>query len=489
MKYCRNLYLPATLAALAAMAALACSGCRDGYPPETEEKIRLVENSLSGWVRTGSNDTWNLEERMKQNNIRGVSIAVINNYKVEWARGYGYADVSENRKVTESTLFQAASISKSLNSLGVMLLAQQGKLSLDSNINDYLKTWKFPYDEKSNNKTITLKNLLSHTAGLTMHGFPGYEPGADLPGLPQILDGTPPANTDPVRSFTEPGGNFSYSGGGTTISQLIVTDVTNEAYDKFMQKNVLLPLGMKSSSFTQPPDPKYARRLATGYRADGNEVRGKYHVYPEQAAAGLWTTPSDLCKYVIETQLAWEGKSSKVLTPEMMTLRLTPVSGDAALGCFVNSRVTGSVKYFNHNGGNEGFSCTAIGSLENGYGVVIMTNTDNGSIIEEIANSVAIAYNWKDYYLPETKQVIEIPDSVAKRYAGKYDNNGQPVSFRQSSSGLEVNALGDVWWPVMFTSMTDFFIREFRGNLKFIVDENNSVTGFGINGFIARKTE
>jgi CubicO group peptidase (beta-lactamase class C family) len=256
-----------------------------------------------------------------------------------------------------------------------------------------------------------------------------------------------------------------------------------------MRENVLLPLGMKSSSFTQPPDPKNAKLLATGYRADGNEVRGKYHVYPEQAAAGLWTTPSELCRYVIETQLAYEGKSSKVLTPEMTRLRLTPVSDDAALGCFVNSRVTGSVKYFNHNGGNEGFSCTAVGSLEGGYGVVIMTNTDNGSIIEEIVNSVAIVYNWKDYYLPETKQLVQPADSVTSRYAGKYDNNGQEITFRMSGPQLELNAIGDLWWPVLFTSDTDFFIREFRGNLKFETDEKGNVTGFRINGALSRKIE
>lgn len=465
-------------------------GCETGkYSKDIEEKISRVENSLSGWVQTGTEDTWNLGARMKQNNVHGVSIAVINNYKIEWALGYGHADIAENREVTVNTLFQAASISKSLNSLGVMLLAQQGKVSLDSNINNYLQSWKFPYDNKSNNRKITLKNLLSHTAGLTVPSFSGYGNGDDLPELIQILEGTPPANTDPVRSFTEPGGRFSYSGGGTTISQLIVTDVTKVPYDKFMRKNILLPLGMNSSSFTQPPDPDNARLLATGYRADGNEVRGKYHVYPEEAAAGLWTTPSDLCKYVIETQLSYEGKSSKVLTPEMTRLRLTPVSGNVALGCFLNERVPGSVKYFYHNGGNEGFSCTAVGSLDGGYGVVIMTNTDNGSIIEEIVNSVAMVYSWKDYYLPEKKHVIEIPDSLAARYVGSYDNNGRMVSFRLTSSGLEINAIGEVWWPVMFTSDTDFFIREFRGNLEFIVDEKNNVTGFGMNGSIARKTE
>ncbi len=458
------------------------------YPTDIEEKISLVENNLAGWVQTGYHDTWNLAERMKYYNINGVSIAVIHNYKVEWARGYGFADVSENRPVTEKTLFQAASISKSLNSVGILKLVQENKLDLDSNINKYLVTWKFPYDEKSNNKKITLTNLLSHTAGLTIHGFPGYEKGSALPTLSQILDGQKPANTEAVRSSAEPGRSVIYSGGGITISQLIVTDITHRPYDVFMQKNVLDPLGMTSSSFTQPPQKKESL-LATGYKADGSEVKGKYHIYPEQAAAGLWTNPSDLCKYIIETQLSYQGKSSKILTSEMTRLRLTPVLEDAALGTFVNSRVTGSLKYFNHTGGNEGFSCIAIGCRDNGEGVVIMTNSDNGAILEEIANSVATVYKWKDYYLPEIKKVIDLDESIAERYPGKYDVNGTTVTIKMGPDGLLLNAVGDLFWNIYFTSDTDFFVREYRGFLRFLTGKDNRVTGFSLNGMTAKKIE
>jgi CubicO group peptidase (beta-lactamase class C family) len=459
----------------------------DRYPAEIEDKIRMVENSLAGWVQTGQNDSWSLAERMKNYNINGVSIAVIHNYKIEWARGYGFADVSENRPVTAQTLFQAASISKSLNSMGVLKLVEDKKLDLNSDINKFLVTWKFPYDEKSNNKLITITNLLSHTAGLTIHGFPGYERGDTIPSLPQILDGLRPANTEPVRSAAEPGKNFSYSGGGTTITQLIVMDATHQPYDIFMQKNVLEPLGMTASSFTQPAPEKKKLLLATGYKSDGKEVAGKYHIYPEQAAAGLWTNPADLCRYIIETQLAYQGKSSKVLTPEMTRIRLTPVIDDAALGTFVNSRVTGSLKYFNHNGGNEGFTCTAIGCRDNGEGVVIMTNSDNGAILEEIANSVAKVYQWKDYYLPEIKKIITVDESVTSKYLGKYDLNGMKISITKGDSCLLLNATGDLLWKIYFTSDSDFFLREVRGSLKFQTDNKNIVTGFTFNGITAKK--
>ncbi|MCX6259445.1 MAG: serine hydrolase [Bacteroidia bacterium] len=457
------------------------------YPANVEEKIKQVENNLAGWVQTGNNDRWNLAERMKKYGINGVSIAVVHNYKIEWARGYGFADISEKRPVTEATLFQAASISKSLNSLGVLKLVQEKRLDLEADINKYLVSWKFPYDEKSNNKKITIANLLSHTGGLTIHGFPGYSRGDSLPTLPQILDGQKPANTEAVRSSSEPGKNVNYSGGGITITQLIVMDVTHQPYDVFMKKNVLDPLGMTASSFAQPPEKGKENLFATGYKADGSEVPGKYHIYPEQAAAGLWTDPTDLCKYIIETQLSYKGESSRVLTPEMTRKRLTPVLEDAALGTFVNSRVTDSYKYFNHNGGNEGFSCTSIGCRDNGEGVVIMTNSDNSSILEEIANSVASVYNWKDYYLPEIKKVVNVDKSVLAKYTGKYDFNGTQITITMSDTGLSVNPFGNVRWQLYFTSDSDFFVRESRGMAKFRTDKDSKVKGFISDGQLMKK--
>jgi len=459
------------------------------YSTDVEEKIKLVENNLSGWVQTEDDDRWTLADRMKKYNINGLSIAVIYNYKLQWAKGYGYADVSEKWPVTAKTLFQAASISKSLNSLGILKLVQENKLDLDSDINIYLTTWKFPYDEKSNNKHITIKNLLSHTGGLTVHGFPGYARGEQLPTIPQILDGQGPANTEAVRSSEEPGKNLSYSGGGTTISQLIMMDVTKEPYDNFMQKNVLDPMGMTSSSFKQPPSKNNAEILATGYKSDGREVEGKYHIYPEQAAAGLWTNPSDLCKYVIETQLAFRGESEKVLSQEMTRLRVTPVLQDAALGTFVNSRVTGSSKYFNHNGGNEGFSCTAIGSLNEGNGVVIMINSENVSIIEEIANSVAIVYEWKDYYLPEIKKIVEVDTSVTEKYIGKYDLDGRVLTVKKDQEGIFIVTPEDRSFKLNFTSDSDFFLREIKGNSRFNYGMDGKVKGFTFNESVAPKIE
>jgi CubicO group peptidase (beta-lactamase class C family) len=245
--------------------------------PEVSKKIRAVENNLTGVIRIAGDSSWSLLNRMHYYGIRGLSIAVIHDYKIEWAKGYGWADDSSKTPVTAQTLFQAASISKSLNGVGVLKLAQEGRVDLYADINQYLASWKFPYDAVSKNKKISTVQLLCHEAGLNVHGFAGYARNEALPTIIQILDGTPPANSAAIRSMQEPGLGSVYSGGGITISQLIVMDITHQPYAQYMQDEVLKPLGMTNSSYEQPNRGNPAL-LSTGYNMNGQEIPGKYHI-------------------------------------------------------------------------------------------------------------------------------------------------------------------------------------------------------------------
>ncbi|HET7003260.1 MAG TPA: serine hydrolase domain-containing protein, partial [Puia sp.] len=190
-----------------------CAQSPDSPTTEILKNIQSVENNLSGTDGAGKDSAWNILSRMNHYNIKGVSIAIIHNYKTEWVRGYGLADEASHRAVTPETRFQAASISKSLNAVGILKLAQENKVDLQADINQYLTDWKFPYDAKANGKKISTIELLSHTAGLNVHGFPGYERGTPIPTVVQILDGQPPANSPAIRSVTEPGLRSEYSGG------------------------------------------------------------------------------------------------------------------------------------------------------------------------------------------------------------------------------------------------------------------------------------
>jgi CubicO group peptidase (beta-lactamase class C family) len=450
------------------------------YSKEVQAKIKQFENNLGLWVQI-ANQQFTLADRMKSSHVNGVSIALIKDYKIEWAKGYGWADSAEQRPVTTTTLFQAGSISKSLNGVGILKLVQEGKLNLDSDINIYLKSWKFPYDSLSKGKKITIANLLSHTAGLTVHGFDGYEKGDTIPTLIQILNGEKPANSKAIRSMYESSLRSQYSGGGTTISQLILQDVTGQPYDTYMRNNVLNPMGMSNSSYTQPPAADKKNLLATGYYNDGAAVKGKYHIYPEQAAAGLWTNPTDLAKYIIETQLSFQGKSSKVLSPEITRLRLTPyIDNSAALGVFIVKK--GNEKYFNHDGSDEGFVASYFGSMENGNGVVVMTNSDNWSLISEITNSLAAVYNWKDFYTPKIKNVVTVNNEILKSYVGNYKLHSGILNVTLEKEGLMIRLDSKTKYKTYFTSDTDFFLLEMHGSeVKFVKDENNQITGFDIN--------
>ena len=448
------------------------------YNKEIEDKIKQVENNLSGWVQIeDSVNTWTLQQRMEHYKIRGLSIAVVHDGKIEWARGYGFADTATQKLVTTQTLFQAGSISKSLNGVGVLKLAQENKIDLYTDINTYLRSWKFPYDSLSKGKKITIANLLSHTAGLSVHGFPGYDRNDTIPAIPEVLDGKPPANTGAVRSQFEPGLRFQYSGGGTTISQLIVMDITREPYDQYMWNNVLKPLDMTMSSYTQPPAKDKEQFLATGYRGDGREVETKFHVYPEQAAAGLWTNPTDLSKYVIETQLSLQGKSNKVLSQEMTRLRLTPfLDSSAALGVFIDKK--GDEKYFGHNGADEGFLSLSTGSFEGGNGVAIMVNSDNGAILNEVLNSVATVYGWKDYYKPVTKKIVTIPGSAFDAYAGNYFLDGDTINISRNENEFLLTVNHQQTFRIYFSSADEFFSKEISLEFKFEKDEQGKVKDF-----------
>ncbi|GAB3959358.1 hypothetical protein GCM10028805_55330 [Spirosoma harenae] len=443
------------------------------YSKEVLAKIQQVEQHLAGNIRTSDDKDWTIQERMNHYKIYGLSMAVVRNYQIEWAKAYGWADTAKHRAVTTETRFQAGSISKSLNGVGVMRLVQDKKIDLYTDINQYLTAWKFPYDSISKGKKINTANLLSHTAGLTIHGFPGYAVGAAIPSLTQVLDGQKPANTQAVRSMFEPGVRFKYSGGGTTISQLMVMDITKQPYDQFMWENVLKPMGMANSSYTQPPAANAL--LATGYHANGQAVKGNYHIYPEQAAAGLWTNPSDLCRYIIETQLAYAGKSSKVLSSQTTRLRLTPyVDSSAALGVFIVKK--GASMYFNHGGADEGFLSTYYGSLTDGNGVVVMVNSDNGRILEEVVNSVAQVYGWKDFYKPTIKPVVAVPEATLETYVGDYELAPNFVlTIAREQNRLISWATGQPKFPLFAETETLFFPKEFEAKIEFVKDESGKV--------------
>jgi len=379
----------------AVLVVLALSTALLGAAPAQDGTAALIARieapqtpNRQGW------DPYSLQQLMERFGVPGMSLAIIKGRQIDIAKAYGRADVTAGSPVTTETTFQAASISKPVTALAVMRLVEAGKLSLDEDINRYLKSWKVPESEFTRSRPVTLRALLSHTSGTgDGFGFPGYHPSAERPTLVQILNGEKPSNVGRVFWERPPFTAFKYSGGGTVIVQLLLTDTLGKPFHELMRELVLEPIGMSNSTFEQPLPPPRDANAARAHDGRGRAMDTKWHVYPEQAPAGLWTTPTDLAKLAIEVQKALGG-DSKILSRAAAQEMVTPIgSGPYAVGFGIERRSEGW--YFGHGGSNWGFQCNLQAHRLKGYGFVIMTNSDGGGRLNaEVEGRVAAAYNW-----------------------------------------------------------------------------------------------
>lgn len=374
------------------------NGCRQSAASTIEDRIRRIENGL---IKNWNDPPWKkmkFTKRMEHYNVPGVSIAVINNYEIEWAKAYGLLEAGKNNPVKSHTLFQAASISKPVSATVALYYVDRGLLHLDEPVNKRFVSWKIPENEFTSVEKVTLRHLLSHSGGFKKMNLYGYVEGEPTPTLLQILDGKYPADTPPIRVEAVPGTEYTYANGGYILLQQLLTDVAAKPFQYIVQEVVLDPLGMNSSTFDQPLPENFRDEAATGHRFNGDHMTEKWRVFPEQAAGGLWTTPSDLARFAIEIMLSKRDRSNKVISQYMVNQMLTPQIehelGSMGLG-FALGDDGGDLIYFLHRGANEGYKCILVGYYERGQGVVIMTNSDNGeALYEEILKSVSVEYGW-----------------------------------------------------------------------------------------------
>ena len=477
------------------LALLASIGCADlarlnvssaQQPPKpdaaasssVEDRIRRVEAGLmpAAYLK-GTTPGAALSERMKFYRIPGVSVAVVNNGRVEWARGFGVKDATTNEPVTNETLFQAGSISKPVAALAALRLVQDGKLSLDEDVNAKLTTWKVPENEFTKEQKVTLRRLLTHNAGLTVHGFPGYAADAAVPTVVQVLNGEKPANTAAIKVDTVPGTIWRYSGGGYTVMQQLVADVAKKPFAEVARQLVLDPAGMRHSTYEQPLPARLAAQAATAHRA-GQPIKGRFHTYPEMAAAGLWTTPSDLALLAVELQNALMGKSNKIISKEMAAQMMSRQFQEWGLG--PNVEVRNGVVKFAHGGVDEGFEAFWVG-YGDGRGAAVMTNGDRGSALaNEVLRSIAREYGWDDFKSVE-REMAKVDPKIYDAYAGDYEIKVNPtrtvvISFTAEGGKLLTQQQGGPkreWLP---SSETEFFSLISGSTLRFVRDAQGAVT-------------
>lgn len=449
---------------------------------DTDSRIAQVTNSLLKEQEAHKENPTltTLAESMARNNTPGVSVAVINNGEIEWAQGYGFRD--SNKPVDTETLFQAASISKPVAALTALLLVEQGKLKLDSDVNEFLTSWKVP-PVGDWQPQITLRQLLSHSAGTTVSGFLGYNHSEKIPTLLQILDGLMPANSDPIRVDTLPGIRSRYSGGGTSIVQQMIVDVTGKPFEVAAHELVLEPLKMTRSMYLQPLPAEFRDNVATAHYYTGQTIDGCWFTMPELAAAGLWTTPSDIARFAMAVQRGYHGKDELVSQQIARWMLSPPISLQSdnqipyafSLGVFMKGE--GEEVYFGHSGGNVGFRCHFMIYAESGKGAAIMTNADSGmTVVDELERGMAKIYAWPGY-LPKMPTFDSTP--VSEEFSGQYQLDSRlAINLTSKNGTLTLQVEGQP--PLNLHRHTDdeFSLSPLNTSIAFKRDDAGKIIGF-----------
>jgi len=466
----------------AAVAALALSLVTLTAQTEVDGRIARIEARLvPGIVIKGGPDRpMAIAARMRVHHTPGVSVAVLNGGGVEWAKGYGVREAGRADAVTSHTRFQAASISKPVAALAALRLVAAGKLSLDEDVNAKLASWKIPGSDFTGSEQVTIRRLLSHTAGLTVHGFPGYDASAPLPALAQVLDGVKPANTAPIRVDVAPGSLWRYSGGGYTVLQQLLTDVSGKPFPEFMRQTVLQPLAMSDSTYEQPLPGALRAAAATAHDGSGKPIAGLYHTYPEMAAAGLWTTAADLATFAAEVRAAAEGRS-QVLPLAVAREMLRPGKGSWGLGLSIEG--AGRYTRFGHGGSNAGFRCQMLAYLESGQGAVVMTNADGGGrLAAEILRAIASEYGWPGYPGAKEKTVVPVAAAALQNYSGRYElRPGREITLKVNDGKLILVDRTETI-ELLAESPTKFFELVGETEIEFLGGADGAVTGMLVNG-------
>lgn len=433
-----------------------------------DARLARVERDLRPPVSLEGGERWTLAERMKHYGVPGVSIAIIDDGRIVATRAYGFADRQSGAAMRIDTPMQAASISKAVSAFGAMRMVERGQLRLDAPVNAALKSWRIPETDATRAKPITLAHLLSHTGGLGVHGFLGYEAGQSLPSIVQILDGQPPSNSPAVRVEQAPEHGFRYSGGGYTIAQTLMSDVAGRAFPELMRREVLKPVGMRDSTFEFPLPKRATKRAAAGVAQDGKDVVGKRKVHPESAAAGLWATPADLARFAIEMQKAARGESRLLGRGTAERMLRDPGPDHYALGFGIVHE--NGAAYFGHDGWNDGFCAHLLANRE-GDGVVIMINANQPALMNELRRAVAFEFGWPGY---RTEKRVSIDQAELTMLPARFPYNaeqfilvkaaGKDLSFEYGGEeNLVLTPIGKGRFLVVDTGLTIELDRDAAG--------------------------
>ncbi|MFY0674776.1 MAG: beta-lactamase family protein [Bacteroidia bacterium] len=407
---------------------------------EVDDQKYNLENEIVGQVKfiEEPDDFGTIETEMLEYKIPALSIAVINRGKIDWSKIYQNPEMNKDQELDCETIFQAASLSKPVTFLAALQMHEAGKLSLDSNIEHYLKEYELPAGKQTTENPVTFRNLFSHTSGISAGGYQGYEKGVNMPTDVEILSGNEASNTPAIEVIGTPNEMLAYSGGGYTLAELALQDIFDSEFSKIMKEWILEPAGMDYSEFTQPLPEERWHKVAKAHDVNGEPIKGDWRNHPEQAAAGLWSNASDMAKFLIEIFNAYQGKES-IFTPSAIKAMINHERNGHIYGFIVN-RVDDDLM-ITHYGGNMGYRTGMTISLTSGYGLVYLINSDNGgSLGNELMLSASRVYNWKQFR-QTTALRAQVEVDQLRELVGEYKWNNQvdlSIGFDESEKILSL---------------------------------------------------
>ena len=368
---------------------------------------------------------YSIGERMRHYGVPAVSVAVVEGCEVVDARAFGAAR-PDGTAAGRDTIFMAGSVSKVVAAMGALSLVEDGVLSLDEDVTRHLGSWTLPRPDNVGQGAVTLRHLLSHSAGLTVAGFKGYPHGVVLPGPTDILDGKAPANTPAVRIEAEPGSAWRYSGGGFVLLQHVMEQATAKTFAEVIRRRVLDPAGMSNSAYGSPAQSGHGSDAAMGTLANGEPIPDGWRLYPEHAAAGLWSTPTDLSRLAIGLVRSLRGERHAVLGADTAKEMLRQQAGSWGLGVELSPK--GEPPKVSHTGAPVGYRTLWLVFPETCQGATIMTNADEGmTLAYEVARALADQYRWPDPMSSERALSIPLTDEIARRFVGTYQLRDFPA--------------------------------------------------------------
>ena len=434
-----------------------------------------------------------MAERMRRYGVPGVSIAILDRGQIVLSEHYGVQRGDREEPVTDGTLFQAASISKLVTALATLRLVSQDVLCLDRDVNAYLSRWRLRGECERWDGAVTLRRLLDHTAGVSVSYYPGYPPGQPLPSLEAVLNGVAPALSPPVVVFREPGSAICYSEGGVLVEQMALEEIRRQPLRELIDELVVQPLSMRASTFSQPLPTQLHSSAAASHGLTGECLQPPWRVYPEAAAAGLWTTSMDIAKALLSIRAAARGETSTLLSTaganEMMTPSgLGSVDHDFGLGLWVAGK-SDTFRY-GHAGVHTGFRHLCMLFHETGSGAVVLTNGARGNhLIDEVFATLAEVGQWPGrVYRSCRKDPHRISTSALQNVCGEYrvghrraevlmSLSGDILSISRANRGLVMRsaAMGDEY----FIAETDTVFGNVDSwlGLRFELSEHNQATG------------